>query len=111
MKFERSKSNCLVYKGSIYIFCGLSPNPDYSNICERYNIEKNIWEEILYEGYDYPSLTGAGLTNPIVEPNLQNILLFGGTNYYSSTELVQTLNIYHDRNSFEMNVTGSIQKL
>lgn len=51
MKNARSGHGIVYMNNKIYVIGGLTDESNYSNICEKYNIESNTWDEIAKLNY------------------------------------------------------------
>lgn len=90
----------------------MSPNQDYySQICEKFNPETNQWTTISYDGYDIPCVSGATVLNQFGDRQYSEILIAGGSDLNASTYMVQTLTIDPKGKTFEMNQSGTRQRL
>ena len=70
---------------------GISSHSEiWNSSFEKYNSDKNTWENIKYQGFDTPFVTGAtALSQTFGLPKTNNIVLIGGSNYETSTYLLQ----------------------
>lgn len=60
LNIERSKPTAFMYQNELYVFGGMTMNPKIQEyFAEKYNESKNEWELLAFEGFDYPTLTGA----------------------------------------------------
>lgn len=60
LNIERSKPNAFMYQNELYVFGGMTMNPKiHEFFAERYNESKNEWDLLAFEGFDFPTLTGA----------------------------------------------------
>jgi len=109
LNVERSKATACLYNGNVYVFGGLTNNPQIQEIhAERFNYDNQKWEKIAYSGYDTPFTTNSTpITSLLPFQNKQNLLFFGGANAVDKTNLVQKV-LLKD-NSFLIDFKSRVQ--
>lgn len=95
MNVSRSRSSIIAYKGKIYTFGGVSNLGEiYESQCEVLNSAQNKWENLTYKGFGNPWVTGTSAINNIWgSSNYENLIIVGGSNYETSLQLLQNLEI------------------
>lgn len=74
---------------------------------ERFNYDTQKWEEISYNGYDIPFTTNSTASTSLLPFHQHhNLLLLGGSNTQSKTNLIQKLVI--KEKSFQIDYKGSL---
>ncbi len=93
LKVQRSKPTVCIHQDTIYVFGGITSNEKiYDCPAEKFNYDTRLWEELSYDGYDYPFITNSTPSTSLLSlQDSKNLLFFGGSNMTNKTNIVQKI--------------------
>lgn len=93
LKIQRSKPTVCIHQDTIYVFGGITANERiYDCPAEKFNYDTRLWEELTYDGYDYPFVTNSTPSTSLLSlQDSKNLLFFGGSNMTNKTNIVQKI--------------------